>query len=253
MMLLDVGNSTVTWALETDNGLTHHGWFSHRDRDLAGLAAQSWSELTRPDDGVALANVAGPGMQQALTAWFERHWDITPLEIGVTARAGGVTNGYANPQELGVDRWAAVVAAYTDLRCALCVIDCGSALTLDVVAADGRHQGGLIAPGIDMMQQALARSIAALPTPPAGDAAVIAAPARGTAAAITRGVRTMAVAMLDRVVDDLCADYGESLKTLITGGDTRRILPLLRRQPVHDPDLVLKGIALLAKEQTCGT
>ena len=63
----------------------------------------------------------------------------------------GVRCAYADPARLGVDRWVAVLAAYHAAHGAACVLDAGTAVTFDAVAADGRHLGGLIFPGARQM------------------------------------------------------------------------------------------------------
>ena len=62
--------------------------------------------------------------------------------------ACGLRNGYRDPAQLGVDRWLAMCAAWQQFPGSLCVVDAGTAVTIDVVAADGAHSGGLILPGV---------------------------------------------------------------------------------------------------------
>ncbi len=71
--------------------------------------------------------------------------------------AAGVVNGYADPSLLGVDRWLAVIGAYQRVQGACVVADIGTAATVDVVAADGRHRGGYIVPGPQLMVASLLR------------------------------------------------------------------------------------------------
>src|SRR6202034_3800599 len=67
----------------------------------------------------------------------------------------GLTNGYLDPSLLGADRWLALIGAWTKASGALCVVDAGTAVKVDAVDAKGQHLGGLIAPGIHMMREAL--------------------------------------------------------------------------------------------------
>ena len=59
--------------------------------------------------------------------------------------ACGLTNSYAKPERLGIDRFLAMLAARAQAPGACVVVGCGTALTLDAVAADGVHAGGVIA------------------------------------------------------------------------------------------------------------
>ena len=252
MMLLDVGNSTVKWALQKNGVLENGGQFFHPGEEFPGLAAREWGGLPDPA-AIAVANVAGAGMEHTITGWTQAHWHITPCYIRVSDKAAGVTNGYAEPGDLGVDRWAAIVAAHNERDGSVCIIDCGTAITVDVVAASGAHRGGLIAPGIEMMKRSLLKDTSGIRLKRVEDSQPAPLLARGTVDAVNSGAITMASAMIDRVMTDIVAECGENIEFLMTGGDAGRILSLLGRQPRHDPDLVLKGVAILARETPCAT
>src|SRR5699024_1677202 len=79
------------------------------------------------------------------------------------AEGGGVKTKYRYPERLGADRWAAAVGAYAASKKAVCVVDCGSAITFDAVDSAGRHLGGLIVPGWNLMRSALHLGTADLP------------------------------------------------------------------------------------------
>jgi type III pantothenate kinase len=249
MMLLDVGNTTIRWAFREQDGLVGQGHFIHRGREFAGLAATAWSGLDAPA-AMAVANVAGPVLQQALTRWAVEHWNLQPLFLKAAPHTAGVTNGYAVPGQLGVDRWAAIVAAWHERKSAVLVVDCGSAITLDFVDTGGRHHGGMIAPGLQMMRHSLTHDTAnidILPTGQAGSAGLL---ANATEAAILNGTIRMATAMIERTTTDMAAQVGGGIRVVMTGGDAPVIRPLLDIRTTHDPDLVLKGVAILAEEQT---
>jgi type III pantothenate kinase len=252
MMLLDIGNTSMKWAVENNGQFTCRGHLLRRNRDFAGLANAAWGHLPVPD-GIAVANVAGPALEREIDDWVTAHWQLSPCHVRVSVAAAGVVNAYSEPGKLGVDRWAALVAARHATPGPACIIDCGTAITIDALDADGRHLGGMIAPGLEMMKQALAVNTSAIDAlPGAGDPDVTLL-AKGTEEAINNGVTYMASAMIDRVVADLVAELGEQTETLITGGDAGRLLPLLGWNPRHDPDIVLKGVAILARNNACVT
>ncbi len=248
MMLLDVGNTTARWAFTDGGGLTGQGSFVHRGGELAALADQAWAGREAPN-AMAVANVAGRSVQEAITHWAGEHWDLLPVFIRVAAGAAGVTNAYAIPGQLGVDRWAAMVAAWHEQQTAVLVIDCGSAITADVVDSGGRHHGGLIAPGVSMMRYSLSQDTANIDILPADQARAVTLLSNGTEAAIRNGTIYMASAMIDRVAADVIDRFGDGMRVVITGGDAPLIQPLLGCQTIHDPDLVLKGVAILVEEQ----
>ena len=109
MLLLDIGNSLLHWAVCADDKPEGGGQFLHRGMDLLQLADQAWANLPAPDR-VVIANVAGSSAGMALADWLQQRWGIAPEFIQASARACGVTNAYPEPERLGVDRWAALVA-----------------------------------------------------------------------------------------------------------------------------------------------
>jgi type III pantothenate kinase len=251
MMLLDVGNSSVNWAVESHGVLEGGGRFPYHAEGFARSASRAWEDMS-PPHVLAVACVAGAVMERGIAAWAEENWSIAPCYVRVSEQAAGVTNAYRNPGALGVDRWAAIVAAHHGINRRVCVIDCGTAITLDVVDAGGIHQGGLIAPGIEMMRRALEKETAAIGPVSHGAGEVPSLLAKDTADGVNSGVMHMAAALIDRVIGDLALDSGGTLATVITGGDAAKIQQLLRHRPRYDCNLVLKGVAILAREILCG-
>jgi type III pantothenate kinase len=242
-LLLDVGNTAVKWACLENGRQGMSGRFVHRAGNIEVLANAAWSGLPEADK-VLVANVAGRDMEAVLSEWFVAHWQVQPVFLHSMASACGVTNAYRDPETLGVDRWAAVVAAHHDYPGDVCIVDCGTAITLDMVTANGEHHGGLILPGIRVMQQMLLQNTAQLGLP--GKQPAVTPLADSTAAGIYSGAVYMVVAAIDRSVTDMCAELGVSIDIVVTGGDAEGVLPLLQRHARHAADLVLRGIAMLA-------
>jgi type III pantothenate kinase len=150
----------------------------------------------------------------------------------------GVRNAYIHPEKLGVDRWLSLIAVRRYYPGAACIVDCGTAITIDLIDAAGRHQGGLISPGLTLMKQSLARGANALQFnaqnyPPG--------PANFTDAAIYSGTLYAAVGL----VDYMASKQPKDMALILTGGDAALIAGQLRRQFVIDADLVLRGLAVV--------
>lgn len=245
ILLLDIGNTTLHWAPCRDGALGSGGAFTHRGRDLVQLADQAWGDLPVPDR-VVVANVAGSDTGRALAGWLQQRWGREPETVRAGARACGVTNAYAKPEKLGIDRWAALVALHHHYPDAACVVDCGTAITLDVINAAGVHQGGLILPGVETLKQQLLQNTADINS--AGSLCPARLLADATADAVNGGAVYLAVAAIDRIIADLVTECWVPLTVVLTGGDVPVLLPLLATPAHHDPGLVLKGLAILAGE-----
>lgn len=245
ILLVDFGNTSVKWALAGGDRLETVDRFTHRGHDLGPLLDRYWGGLARPAR-VVVSSVAGGERAERLGAWSRDTWRLIPEFIHATREAAGVTCAYARPETLGVDRWAAMIAAWRATAAAVCVIDCGTAITLDLVDATGRHRGGQILPGVSMMRQALSAQTAELPQPSVATPPVLLATT--TVDAINSGSLYAAAAAIDRLSTDMAAETGLRPGYRITGGDAHALMPLLRIAAEHDADLVLKGIAILAGE-----
>ncbi len=252
MILLDVGNSSVKWATEKNGVLEGGGRFYYRDEGFSRSASRAWEGLPAPR-ALAVASVTDAGMEHEISEWAGTVWETTPCYIRASIQAAGVTNAYREPGTLGADRWAAIVAAHHDTENPVCVIDCGTAITLDVVDAAGNHQGGLIAPGLAMMRRSLVQETAAIGPVLDGAHGLPSLFSRNTTEGVNSGVMYMAGALIDRVIEGAAAGYGRTLEAVITGGDAEILLPILRSSPRYDRYLVLKGVAILAREMLCGT
>jgi type III pantothenate kinase len=242
-LLVDIGNSAVKWALSRAGQLVQSGRFAHRDEDFPALATAAWSSLQRPS-AIVVGNVAGDAIAQDLRQWVQRHWSLQPRFLQSTHMAAGVRNGYAEPAALGIDRWAAMLAAYAQYRSAVCVVDCGTAITLDLVDADGVHRGGLILAGIELMQAGLRANTANLHVTPAE--APLQLLASRTGDAIASGSVYAAASAVGHIGELMAGQCMQQPWLVLTGGDAGRIQPLLDIETRLHPDLVLSGLDILS-------
>lgn len=249
-LLIDIGNSRIKWAT-VNRGKLHPGGSVPRpasDDDLAACVAPLWAEDNKPR-AIVVSNVAGPAFATALSKWCENRWQVSPRFITAEQSAHGVINAYKVPERLGPDRWAALIAARKRSKGATCVIDAGTAVTLDVLAADGKHQGGLIIPGLEMMRRALLEHTQAIQPasaePARGGGALL---ARDTRDGVDGGTLYALVAVIDRVTADVAAELAGEPTRLLTGGAAATLLPLLAGDYHHVPELVLEGLAIIAEK-----
>lgn len=249
ILLLDAGNSRLKWATLRHGHFERGGSFEHGAGMPGELASAAWGELDAPES-VLVANVAGEPLRRALNSWVKRHWKLIPEYLQSTAEAFGIRNAYREPQRLGIDRWLALLAARELYSGPLCVIDCGTALTLDVLAQDDRHLGGLIIPGMRLMQEALTgRAEGIRQQIQEASHEQVTLLGTDTGSAVAGGTLYAEVAVIDRVLNDLRAEVGQSLRCVLTGGDAPRLQPLLAFRTEHQPDLVLLGLARVARSR----
>src|SRR2546430_14954168 len=158
ILAVDCGNSRLKWGLHENGGWRKAGAVPVSE---LGRLEKSWRRLL-PADKVVVANVAGRSVRKRLESLFARR-SMVPAWVEAKRHECGVTNAYGRPDQLGPDRWAALIGAWSILHGPCLVVTAGTATTADVLRGDGRFVGGVILPGIDLMKRSLARGTAELP------------------------------------------------------------------------------------------
>jgi type III pantothenate kinase len=248
-LLLDAGNSALKFAFaEPHERVVTPG----AALALADLPAALTVQLRRPLAGAFGCNVAGAEIARAIEATVQAECGV-PVTWFASQRefeSGGVRlrSGYRDPAQLGADRWHALLAARAAYPgVALLVVNAGTATTVDGVRADGEFIGGVIAPGVRLMFDGLARQTAQLPL---ANGDLVAHP-DNTDDAITTGVLESQLGLIERRVRRLAADAGPVL-VLLDGGNAAALRAHLTFDPrlatvCHEPNLVLRGVLLRAQ------
>ncbi|MDP1707857.1 MAG: type III pantothenate kinase [Gammaproteobacteria bacterium] len=249
ILLLDIGNTRIKWAWLSTAGLEHTGSVVHAGLDLRAHADAVWGKVATPARIVA-SNVAGAEVRARLSEVTQALWQREPELVCAQASACGVSNGYAEPGTLGADRWLALIAARSHTSNAVCVIDCGTAITLDTLMDDGDHVGGIILPGLALMQRAVCDHTQLIATDVAQAPYPLTPHARSTHAAVQCGALYAVVGAIERAVADTEAALGTEVSRIITGGDAQAVLAHLNGHYQHQPDLVLQGLAIVAGERS---
>lgn len=243
-LLLDMGNTRLKWALQ----MQPQGWLSRGavdwQDDVGETLAAAWASLPVPDLVVA-ASVVDQPREALLTALSERLFGRIPVWLRTPASACGVRNAYAEPHRLGVDRFLAMVAALANHQAPCVLAGVGTALTLDALAADGTHIGGLIAPGPQLMQQSLRTGTAQVRPERAGD---ILDWADNTADAVASGCWHAAAALIERFVARVTPRLGATPRVILGGGDAEPLLPLLSFPAELNHGGVLGGLSIWASQ-----
>ncbi len=155
-----------------------------------------------------------------------------------------------HPDRLGIDRLVGAYAAANRYGGPIVVIDAGSAITVDWVDAEGAFGGGAILPGLTMQVAALASGTDALPKIDFHSDAPLVAPAKNTVDAIRLGVMMGSAASIERLAVAYCDAAGldsSAVRWVVTGGDSRSIAPMLRRECHQIDNLVCRGLLDLAR------
>ena len=249
-LLLDVGNTRIKWVLADDNeDFTACGRFESDVR--AWPEGFSVLQTTVPDtavQGIAVASVIGSELDALLCEHLKAVSDVPPWFAQVQAQSCGLRCAYEDHRQLGIDRWLVSIAAWQTFRQAVCVIDYGSAVSLDVVDADGRHLGGYVVPGLGMMKRALSRDTARI----FSHSSIIADrhPGTDTAACVSNGCLGALAGFSEYLLRQVQENLGSVPCCVVTGGDAEQILSAVNFSFQRDEHLLFKGLQLLFAERT---
>ncbi|MBC7982692.1 MAG: type III pantothenate kinase [Candidatus Obscuribacterales bacterium] len=246
-LLVDIGNSRIKWAVLGEQGLgaqqadiySQWGGVQVRTRILDPVL------VSQP---VYIANVGGVAIGELLAATIRDTWGVEPQFVRTTAAAAGVRNGYAQPEKLGVDRWLAVIGAFREAQRATCVVSVGTAMTVDGVARDGRHIGGIIVPGPDLMIASLMMNTSDIAAHARDGHHGSSLFAENTLAAVYQGAVHALAAVVERAMQDMQTLQHETPLLVLTGGASDKVEQALRIPYRVVPDLVLRGLAVRAQE-----
>jgi type III pantothenate kinase len=236
---LDVGNSAAKWRLLERGQVTARGRYCPDDAVSRAALLQCSDE---PDE-IWISSVAGPGVEAELSALLQERWGVTPWFARSAGRCGGLVNSYREPSRMGVDRWLAMLGARRQCAGRLCVVDAGSALTIDLVSAAGEHEGGYIIPGPALMERALLLDTDRVRFAEEVDYQL--SPGTSTAEAVRHGI---ALAQAGAVAMALQACGDERPALYFCGGAGETLMGLLGRGGEWRPDLVFEGLAIMARE-----
>jgi type III pantothenate kinase len=242
ILVFDVGNTRVKWGWAEGRSLLRSVGCLHRGQPDWQLAKEGPQAV----DAAYAVSVGAASVNERLAQLVRRRWGCELHMLRSQRRSGGVTNGYAMPQQLGADRWAAVVGAHARGHAA-CVFDCGSAVTVDAVTQNGEHLGGMILPGLAMMRRALREDTASLPLVEHGPVELL---ARDSDTGIRSGTLLGLAGTLDALGAAIQERLREPLTFYITGGDAEELSRYMRVPLTLAPNLVLEGLVLLAEEVT---
>jgi type III pantothenate kinase len=234
--LVDLGHSRIKWGWSRQGKLLDDGSGACA-MDNLGLFVQAVQD--KPGHNLWLSGQSNPEFVAKVTELADRHGlSLHPVRTGEINLP--VQPAYAT---LGTDRWLALQWPWLQTRRAFCVVDCGTAVTVDVVNDNGRHLGGWILAGLGVLRAGLLERARGLPRQEL-DCGRIDQPATDSATAIARGTLLQLTAAIDRAVAAGAQAAGQPCQTWLTGGDADQVIDHLAVSACHDERLVLRGLAL---------
>jgi len=255
-LYFDVGNTCLKWALDVSGKYEWEGRFNYHQKDFSQLVLPEGVEV----ESVWASSVASKEVCCALEEWSVAELGLPVRWASVNKQQSGIKNKYQALEQLGVDRWMAVLGARQGLvnanllDNAVIVVDAGTAVTVDVLDSQSCFVGGFILPGLVMMHDALVGRTAGIHSSLSQNEAVL---GKNTVECVNSGVHFGYLGALERVISEALSqlsDSGSDVVLYVTGGDAefieRSMLPVMKKVKVCEvlPSLVLDGLRCVARE-----
>ncbi len=230
-LALDIGNTTISAALFHNHDICQTQTFYHQHKDIIAL-----EPLAKKADHVLAAAVAPAVLETTVDVLRTLGCAPKVLDaVDIPIRTNTVVHSGT-----GVDRLLNALCAVREYACPAVIIDCGSAVTVDIVDNDGCFCGGAIFPGIRAMTRSLSHETEKLPEINPCPSEM---PGKNTVEAISCGILNGSAGMIDRLIREAEAFLKTPATLILTGGGATSMRPLLNTENLHlDSHLTLKGI-----------
>lgn len=251
LLAIDIGNTNIGMGVFKRTSLLTDWRISTRPQrtvdeyciTLTGLFENAKIKLNAID-GILISSVV-PRVSIILKTALSRLFDVTPLILGENIEAP-IKNLYDDPRQVGQDRLVNAVSAYRNYGGPVIVVDFGTAITFDVVSAQGEYLGGLIAPGIDISLEALAQKAALLPKVELDKPKGLLG--KNTVDSIRGGILYGFGALCDGIVARLKKEFGKNFKVIVTGGHAELITSYCKTIDKVNGHLTLEGLRIIYYE-----
>lgn len=246
-LLIDFGNSRCKWVT-SENGSLQSGAAevydgTHTRVVIENLLARFPIRQCRQ---IHIVSVLGTEFDREFIQQVADHAEVKITHYVSQREAFGIRLAYDDPTTYGADRYAALVAAYHSGEGAKIVVDCGTAVTVDAINERGRHLGGLIVPGVELMCSMLAENTTGISHPDAitGVAYLNASThdsvVSGSTLCLRHGLHSI-IAKIQQNIERHASIY-------VTGGASAAIIEMDNDQIIERPDLVLEGLQIMQSD-----
>ena len=241
ILAIDSGNTNIKWGIHNE-----HKWLTMEISPQFDFTALAESLKSLPIFSlIIISNVAGDSARQELVDIFHSK-SRKPLWVVATDSQCGLNNNYYNSKSLGSDRWASMIAAWNIYHEPCLVVTLGTAMTVDMISAAGDFVGGIITPGLRVLNQSLVGHTAL----PNAESGVYDSFSLSTQNALFTGVIDSLVGVINKSLRTMLDKYHfKKVNCILSGGDSNFLLPYLSPQFKIIDHLVLKGLVVIAQSR----
>jgi len=241
-VLIDIGNTRVKVGAEESGKVSYIFSSSYDPKDPQPFLDQFSSYLDLHQlKNIYLSSVASKKTNDHFVRNICKLTEITPQVAVTNRKMCGLENAYSKPEILGIDRWLALIGAFNLFDAPMCVVDCGTAVTIDTINDKGFFIGGLIVPGLAIMRNALIKNADAIDE--YGEIAEKNYFPKDTSSAVNAGTVLSITALVEKVLHHYEATEYQKPLCVVTGGDGKIIQSYMDVESIYHPNLVFHGLA----------
>ena len=241
-LVIDIGNTTTSLGL----------WNNHKLSIVTNVENkkifQNIKKYIKKDIKIIfLASVIGARENKLIKDKLKKIFKCGINQIKSESKLFNITNGYSHPKKLGDDRWTAITGSFLFYQKPLIIIDCGTAISVDIVNAKGKHLGGYIFSGFDGYTECFKNAFH-LKNTKLKESVVMQKKSFPTKTdeGITKGYLLMVVSAIDNIYNQTVKNQRISPTVLITGGYGKVISKNLSVKNKYESNLVLKCLGTIS-------
>ena len=243
-LLMDFGNSRCKFAMQENKSINKIESISYSDTDRLYVIKSLLDKINNLKQ-VIICSVLDSQINLQLERLLADYKIEQYYFLDADTESFGITLDHYNAKQLGADRLAAMIGAQEKFKGTKCIIDCGTAITIDVLDSNSKHLGGVILPDVHSMQNSLLLDTNIKLNKETVGFNVF---ARSTQEAIHTGCLSAVVGGIQYVINEMQTKIGLFDKIILTGGNARSLLPMLSSDAVLEPTLVLDGLMIISRK-----
>lgn len=241
-LLIDIGNTTTSVGLWQNSKLS---MVNNSDNHKLFLTLKKY--LKKDMDEILLTSVISAKENKLIIDRLKKIYKCKVKQIKSSFALLGVVNGYAQPKKLGDDRWVTIVASSLIYKQPLVIVDCGTAISIDMINTKGMHLGGYILGGFDGYSRSFKNAYRLKRIKIKEDVTSQKKYfPKKTEDGITEGYLLMVTSAIENIYNRINKNQKTLPKLLISGGYGKIISKKLSIRNKYEPDLVLRSIGLIA-------
>lgn len=251
ILFVDFGNSNFKWCFSANENIGEVQFFQYSIESINSLLTSNLLSEKKiyNVENVFVCCVAQENMKSVFSSWVMTNLGQTPIYCESSDKELGVRNSYSEASKLGNDRWLTLLYVHHFYQSDVCIIDCGTAITVDVILKNGQHKGGLIAPGYSSQISALKLKTNIIDNQNFTNQKNSTLLQNDTHQSIEQGCRIMSLGFIKYVVEQLKNQYGDTMTVVITGGDSESFVKELPATWHYSRDLLFRALLFYSMQQ----